>query len=103
MALLDDNGFHFFNISTSPYRDQALAIWQSIVREDFPLHVFTLDSQVEEENVYDAFSRRRELQLALAYSVAKGTTNTQQKLAMSRALELDQTTIALHRTVVGFS
>ncbi len=81
----------------------AAQYWQTIIRETFPLHVFAIDPQVEEQNIYDAFSRRRELQLALAYSVAKGRFNMAQKLAFSRQLALDQADIALHRTVVGFS
>ncbi|ADB15072.1 hypothetical protein Psta_0382 [Pirellula staleyi DSM 6068] len=78
-------------------------LWRTIVREAFPLHVFTIDPQVEEQNVYDAFARRREMQLALAYSVAKGRINTAQKLAYSRQLGLDVATIDLNRTCVGFS
>ncbi|MGN6544186.1 MAG: hypothetical protein ACTHK7_04000, partial [Aureliella sp.] len=83
---------------------EAIRLWDLIVRETFPLHVFTLDPIVEEQNAYDAFSRRREMQLALAYSVATGSVFTaNQKLQMSRALALDEATIALNRTAVGFA
>ena len=82
---------------------RALPVWDRIIHEDFPLNVFTLDPQVEEQNVYDAFSRRREMQLALAYNVARGTFNTAQKIAWSRQLALDEATIGLNRTAVGFS
>ena len=41
-------------------------------RNRFPVHLFTLDPVVEEQNYQDAFSRRRELQLAMAMAVAKG-------------------------------
>lgn len=83
---------------------QAVELWETIIRQTFPLHVFTLDPITEEQNAYDAFSRRRELQLAMAFSVAKGTVFTaDQKLKMSRALALDEATIALNRTVVGFA
>lgn len=93
-------GVGFFTTSDP----EAIRLWDLIVRETFPLHVFTLDPIVEEQNAYDAFSRRREMQLALAYSVATGSVFTaNQKLQMSRALALDEATIALNRTAVGFA
>ncbi len=84
-------------------RPTTLPLWQAIIREEFPVHVFTIDPQVEEQNVYDAFSRRREMQLALAYGVAQGTFNAQQRINLSRRLALDTAAIDLNRTVVGFS
>lgn len=96
------SGMVFF-ASSFEHMPLAVELWQMIIRENFPLSVFTLDPQVEEQNVYDAFSRRREMQLALAYNVARGRFNTAQKLAFSRQLGLDQADIGLNRTVVGFS
>jgi hypothetical protein len=94
------NEIYFF---LPEHRGSAAHYWETIVKESFPLSVFAIDPQVEEQNAYDAFARRRELQLALAYNVAKGRFNMAQKLAFSRQLALDQATIALNRTVVGFS
>jgi hypothetical protein len=102
-AVVCDEGLSFFDRHEPTYAQARVQLWQRIVREEFPLHVFTLDSQVEEQNVYDAFSSRREMQLALAYNVASGKCNLSQKLAYSRQLALDQADIALNRTVVGFS
>lgn len=82
---------------------QTARLWSILVQETFPLHVFALDPEIEEQNVYDAFSRRREMQLALAISVASGRLNAGQKLAMSRQLALDEATVAMNRCVVGFS
>jgi hypothetical protein len=93
----------FFNPKSAETRDVLLGFWETIIREEFPLHVFALDPQIEEQNVYDAFARRREMQLALAYSVATGQFNMGQKLAMSRALALDMASIGLNRTAVAFS
>lgn len=90
----------FFNPDGSP---DAVRLWSVLIRETFPLHVFALDPQVEEQNVYDAFTRRREMQLALAIAVASGRMNTGQRLAMSRQLGLDEAAIALNRTAVAFS
>ena len=83
---------------------EAVKLWETIVRETFPLHVFNLDPITEEQNAYDAFSRRREMQVALAFSVAKGSVfSADQKLKMSRKLALDEATIALNRTAVAFA
>jgi len=87
-----------------PNNPQAVALWETIIRETFPLQVFNLDPIVEEQNAYDAFSRRREMQIALAFGVAKGNVLTaDQKLKLSRKLSLDEATIALNRTSVAFA
>lgn len=74
-----------------------------MIEENFPIHVFALDPQVEEQNVYDAFNRRLELQLALAIGVAQRRFGLSQRLAMSRQLELEMATIDLNRTAVAFT
>ena len=77
-------------------------VWQR--DPEASLQVFNLDPIVEEQNAYDAFSRRREMQIALAFSVAKGSVLTaDQKLKLSRKLALDEATIALNRTSVAFA
>ena len=82
----------------------AVMLWETIIRQTFPLHVFNLDPIAEQQNAYDAFSRRREMQVALAFSVAKGTSfAADQKLKMSRKLALDEATIGLNRTAVAFA
>ena len=87
-----------------PNSPDAALLWETIIRESFPLHVFNLDPVTEEQNAYDAFSRRREMQVALAFSVAKGNVFTaDQKMRMSRELALDEATIALNRTAVAFA
>ncbi|PQO45271.1 hypothetical protein C5Y93_15040 [Blastopirellula marina] len=83
-------------------QDETVRLWDTIIQEAFPVHVFALDPVIEEQNAYDAFSRRREMQVALAISVAKGRFNTQQKVDMSRQLALDMAAIDLNRTTVAF-
>jgi hypothetical protein len=83
--------------------DRARALWNALVQAQFPVHVFTLDPLVEEQNIYDAFSRRRELQLAMAFAVANGEMRADQAIKYSRQLSLDMATIALNRTVVAFA
>ena len=92
---------HFYAPDVMPV--ETLEAWRKIVNEQFPLYVFSLDPQIEEQNAVDAFSRRREIQLALAYGLATGEINAQKSLALSRQLSLDQEAIALNRTVVGFN
>ncbi len=82
---------------------QTLELWSALVKSEFPLTVFTLDPQVEEQNAFDAFSRRRELQVALAYGVASGRIRAENALKFSRQVALDSETITLNRTAVGFS
>ncbi len=83
---------------------EAVTLWETIIRQTFPLQVFNLDPIAEQQNAYDAFSRRREMQVALAFSVATGNTlSADQKLKMSRRLALDEATIGLNRTAVAFA
>lgn len=90
-----------FYASNSP---EAVLLWETIIRQTFPLQVFNLDPIAEQQNAYDAFSRRREMQVALAFSVAKGASfAADQKLKMSRKLALDEATIGLNRTAVAFA
>ncbi|EMI22904.1 putative membrane or secreted protein [Rhodopirellula maiorica SM1] len=93
---------YFFQEEVAPQED-VVRLWEMVIQENFPVHVFALDPQVEEQNVYDAFSRRREMQIALAISVARGSLNTAQRVDMSRQLALDMASIDLNRTAVAFS
>ena len=81
---------------------QATHCWQKIVETQFPLQVFTLEPLVEEQNLVDALSRMREMQVALALSVAQGGWNVGQRVALARELALDMSTIGVNRTSVGF-
>lgn len=93
---------YFFEDPTCD-QDDSVRLWAMMIEEAFPVHVFALDPEVEEQNAYGAFSRRREMQIALAISVARGGWNTAQKVDMSRQLALDMATIDLNRTAVAFS
>jgi len=73
------------------------------VRRRWPIRVFALDPVTDEQNVEDAFARRRETQIALAVAAAGGRAATQAAVRASRRLETDIATVALNRTAVGFS
>ena len=92
----------FFD-STGPEYAQASAAFKALIENEFPVHLFTLDPVVEEQNYQDAFSRRRELQLAMAMAVAKGNISAACAVRFTRQLSLDMLTIGLNRTTVAFA
>jgi hypothetical protein len=81
----------------------ARAAFAEYVRTRWPIRVFALDPAVEEQNVDETYSRRRELQIALALAAASGRLNAQALTRYTRRLETDLATVSLNRTIVGFS
>ncbi|TWU05907.1 hypothetical protein [Stieleria varia] len=69
----------------------------------WPIKVFALDPVTQDQNVADAFSLRRELQLAASIAFASGEIGISNFSQFARRIELDAETIALNRTVIGFS
>ncbi|MEK6239559.1 MAG: hypothetical protein N2C14_32985, partial [Planctomycetales bacterium] len=90
----------FFGDRPSP---EARAMFNAYVKMKWPVHVFALDPVVQEQNIQDSFSRRRELQLAMAIGVASGRVNAQSATKFARRMELDMESIDLNRTHVGFA
>ncbi len=73
------------------------------VKLRWPVHVFALDPYVQEQNIADSLSTRREMQLALAIAFTNGQINARNMTKFVRRLEAEYQTIALNRTQVGFS
>ncbi|MEX2112141.1 MAG: hypothetical protein WD845_03095, partial [Pirellulales bacterium] len=92
----------FFEPFGEPYLE-ASAVWNQLIEASFPVHLFTLDPVVEQQNYYDAFSRRRELQLAMAMAVAKGEMRARAAVRFTRQLSLDMLAIGLNRTAVAYA
>jgi hypothetical protein len=69
----------------------------------WPIHVFALDPYIQEENIADSLSTRREMQLALAIAFTNGQISARNMTKYVRRLEAEYQTIALNRTQVGFS
>ncbi len=90
----------FFGPDPAP---DARAAFASYVRTRWPIRVFALDPVRDEQNVDDAYARRRELQIAMAMASANGRLNAQAMQRYTRRLELDMATIQLNQTAVGFS
>ena len=85
-----------------PPETQTQELWSAFVQAQYPLHIFELDPDIEEQNIYNAFSQRRELQLAIAFAVANGNLRADQAIKYTRQMALDMATIDLNRTQVGF-
>jgi hypothetical protein len=69
----------------------------------WPLHIFALDPETEDQNIGDSFSLRRELQLAMSVAFTSGKISAQDFTQYVRRIEKDIDTIALNRTIIGFS
>ncbi len=82
---------------------EARHAFMEYVRCRWPIHVFALDPMTQDQNVGEAFSRRREMQLALALAAGSRRTNLQSVSRFMRRMEYDLQTIELNRTAVGFS
>jgi hypothetical protein len=90
----------FYGPDPSP---EARAAFADYVRTRWPIRVFALDPAIEEQNVDESYSRRRELQIAMALAAAGGRLNAQALTRYTRRLEMDLATTSLNRTIVGFS
>ncbi len=93
---------------TSPFygpdpAPDARAAFAEYVRTRWPIRVFALDPAVEEQNIDETYSRRRELQIAMALAAASGRLNAQALARYTRRLETDLAVVSLNRTIVGFS
>jgi hypothetical protein len=97
---LGDTAGPFYGPDPSP---AARAAFNDYVRCRWPIRVFALDPVSEEQNVDDSFSRRRELQIAMAMASASGPLNMQAMQRYTRRLELDMASVAINKTAVGFS
>ena len=82
--------------------DEATRIWNEVVANEFPLQVFTIEPTAEEQNLLDSQSRLRQLQVALATSIAGGGWNVRQRVQMAKEIARDSAAIGLNRTNVGF-
>lgn len=97
---LNGEGMTFIGCHPDPMACEA---FNQYVMCRWPVHVFAIDPVTQDQNVADAFSMRREMQLALSLAFSSGRIGAQNFTRMARRLELDMETIALNRTIVGFS
>lgn len=83
--------------------EEARMAFMDYVRCRWPIHVFALDPQTQDQNVAQASSIRRELQLAAALAFASGRVGASNTLRFVRRLELEEQAIALNRTAIAFA
>ncbi len=82
---------------------EARQQFNAYVKMRWPVYVFALDPMVQEQNIADSLSTRRETQLALAVGFTNGAVSAKTFLNAARRLESEAQTIALNRTQVGFA
>jgi hypothetical protein len=73
------------------------------VRCRWPLRVFALDPETQDQNVADSYRLRREMQFALSAAFAGGNIGARTFTRYTRRIEQDIDTIAINHTQVGFS
>lgn len=81
----------------------ARQLFNEYVRCRWPLRIFALDPETEDQNVTDSFRLRREMQLALSLAFASGNIGANSFTRYTRRIEQDIDTIAINRTQIGFS
>ncbi len=79
----------------------AQACFERYVALRWRIITFALDPAVDQQNIADASSTTRDLQLALAFAFSTGQINFNQLTQFQRRLEVDAETIALNRTVTA--
>ena len=73
------------------------------VRCRWPIHVFSLDPENDQQNIGDSYSSRREMQLAMSLAFVSGNLSADNMFRYARRLETEMETISLNNTMVGFS
>ncbi|WLD13517.1 hypothetical protein [Planctellipticum variicoloris] len=91
--------YTFYGPDPDPAAKMAFAEY---VKCRWPVRVFALDPVTQQQNVTDAFSLRREMQVAIALAFSQRRVNAQSLTRYMRRIEQDIRTISLNQTVVGF-
>ena len=89
----------FYELMPTP---RARALYNAYVECKWPVHVFSVDPVVDQQNVEQVSSVRSELQVALAVAASTGQISFNNAEQYARRLETDIETIGLNRTAVGF-
>jgi hypothetical protein len=82
---------------------EVCQVFNDYVRARWPLHIFALDPETDDQNIADSFRLRREMQLALSLAFTSGQIGANSFTRYTRRIESDIDTIALNRTQIGFS
>ncbi len=82
---------------------EAPTIFQEYIKARWPMITFALEPVVDQQNIDDAYSRRRDLQLALAFALSSGRVSFRQAINYNRQLQYEAEAIALNQTVTSFA
>lgn len=82
---------------------EAAEVFQGYIKARWPVLTFSLDPTVDQQNIADAYSLRRDLQMAVAYAFATGRISFSQMTSFHRQVAIDVEALALNRTVTCFS
>jgi hypothetical protein len=77
--------------------------FEEYVKARWPMITFSLEPVTDEQNIDDAFTRRRDLQLAIAFALSSGRLSFRQATQYTRQLQYEAQTIALNQTVSAFA
>ena len=83
--------------------DMARAIFNDYVKLRWPIITFSLDPVTDQQNIADSFNLKRDLQLAVSFAFATGQIGFNQLNTFRRQIEQSSDTVALNRTVTGFT
>ena len=81
---------------------QARDMFREFVKVRWPIHVFALDPQINEQNIQDVRTIYRQMQLAVAVNFASGNVGINSALQAMRRLQRDRATIDLNRIAISF-
>ena len=98
-ACADLDTMEFYAHDLRPEVEQA---FHDYVKARWPIIAFAMAPVTDEQNIADASSVRRDLQLALAFAFSSGQVGFRQFLQYQRRIEQDSEAIALNRTVTTF-
>ena len=79
------------------------AAFEAYVKARWPMITFSVEPVVDEQNIEDSLTRRRDLQIAVAFAFSAGRISFRQLLQYNRQLQYEAQTIALNQTVAAFA
>ena len=96
----DVDNLHFYPPTPLPEAELA---FEQYIKARWPMITFSLQPVTDEQNIADAFSRKRDLQLAVSFALASGRISFRQANTFNRQLQYEAETINLNRTVTAFA
>ncbi len=82
---------------------EAINVFQEYIKARWPIITFALEPVTDQQNIEDAFTRRRDMQLAIAFALASGRLSFRQAINYTRQLQYEAQTIALNQTASAFA